>query len=266
MFSQSIWEKQNFGRKKVSEAKDQLENFQFKKAEETLKNISVYSLNSKLDKDDFHFIKFFIELHKKNFDKAEEYYDEFKYSSNKDNYNELTKKYANNFYNEAVELAENKNYAKASKKFYLSHQIRKEFTSTFSPKSLYAAAYYAELGEAYNDAIKYYKLILNNGYTRKYDYLAWEINRKEGERPEMKIKKFKNKYTRDKAIKENGLERPSYQLTEDYKKYFVRLTVCYKKNNNLETAIKLIDEEIEKSPSDRYRLGDYKKYLQENTK
>ena len=82
----------------------------------------------------------------------------------------------------------------------------------------------------------------------------------------MKIKKFKNKYTRDKAIKENGLERPSYQLTEDYKKYFVRLTVCYKKNNNLETAIKLIDEEIEKSPSDRYRLGDYKKYLQENTK
>lgn len=260
VYSQIIEEKQDLAVAKIKESKRLIENFQFNKAEEALKKTSVYSLRVVFDKDDFYFSKFFIELHKDNFDKAEDYYNKI-YKVRTD-HNKIITKYADSIHYHAIAIAKNNNYNKASKKAYLSHRIRKKFASPFSPKSLYKAAAYAELGKAYNDAIKYNKLILYNGYTRKYDYVAWDLkNNKEY------IKKtYKNKYARDKAIKNNNFFNPSRKLTEDYKKYFLRLFACYFKNNDIATAKDLVHEEIKNSPFDKNFLTELLNYIKEKSK
>jgi len=162
--------------------------------------------------------------------------------------------------NSAINDQNAKNYSKAAEKLYTSYMASKKDTS-----DLYYAAGNAVNGKDYPTALKYYKELLDLGYTGvRQEFTATEI-------ATGKVVAFPDKSERDLALLTSNYNNPSDRMTESVAADVLqKVTLIYISEGENEKALELMSEARKANPNDMnlirseadlaYRMGDMAKY------
>ena len=162
--------------------------------------------------------------------------------------------------NSAIEDQNSDNYVAASEKLYASYSVSKTDTS-----DLYFAAGNAVNAKDYDNALKYYQILLDVGYTGiKKDYSA--INKETNVE-----KKFDTKDGMNKGVKDGLYIKPITKNSESKKGHILRnMTLMYVSKGETEKAAELIKQARKENPDDLalmnaeanmyYKIGDMEKY------
>jgi len=162
--------------------------------------------------------------------------------------------------NSAINDQTAKNYTRASEKLYTSYLASKKDTS-----DLYYAAGNAVNGKDYNTALKYYKELLDLGYTG----IAQEFTARNIETNE--VIAFPDKSERDLGILSAKYTDPDDRMTKSVKADILqKVTVIYISQGENEKALELMKEARAANPNDMslvrseadiaYKMGDLEKY------
>ncbi|MEM7186414.1 MAG: tetratricopeptide repeat protein [Bacteroidota bacterium] len=162
--------------------------------------------------------------------------------------------------NSAINDQNGKNYKMAAEKLYTSYMSSKKDTS-----DLYYAAGNAVNGQDYPTALKYYKKLLDLGYTGvRTEYVAKETETG-------KIVPFADKSERDLAMLTGKYTDPGDRVTESVKGDILqKITLIYSSQGEMEKALELMAEARKANPNDMslvrteadiaYKMGDMAKY------
>jgi tetratricopeptide (TPR) repeat protein len=162
--------------------------------------------------------------------------------------------------NSAIEDQKVNNYKLASEKLYHSYSVSMSDTS-----DLYFAAGSSVSAKDYDSALKYYKELLNLGYTGiKKQFFATDTETGEETM-------FDTKNERDLMIKSKSFNNPIEKLTESRQNEILRnLTLIYLNKGDNEAASAIIKQAREKNPGDvsliraeaemSYNIGDMERY------
>ena len=162
--------------------------------------------------------------------------------------------------NSAIEDQKSKNYSMASQKLYQSYNVSKADTS-----DLYFAEGTAVTANEYDNALKYYKELMDVNYTGiERQYFAADVE--SGEET-----LFDTKNERDLMVKSKTFKNPVERLTESRQSEILRnMTLIYLNRGDNENASAIIKEAREKNPNDisliraeaemAYNVGDMDKY------
>ena len=162
--------------------------------------------------------------------------------------------------NSAIEDQNSKKYVAASEKLYASYSISKTDTS-----DLYFAAGNAVNAKDYDNALKYYQILLDVGYSGvKKEYSA--INK------ETNVEKdFDTKDGMNKGVKSGLYIKPTTKNTESKRGHILRnMTLIYVSKGETEKAAEFIKQARKENPEDlalmnaeanmHYKNGDMDKY------
>jgi len=162
--------------------------------------------------------------------------------------------------NGAIDDQKAKNYSRASKKLYISYTVSKKDTS-----DLYYAAGNAVNAQEYDNAIAYYKQLLDLGYTGiKKEYIATELETN-------KIVVFADKSDRNTNMLSGKYTNPTERMSESAKGEILKnITLIYISKGENDKAIALMEEARKENPNDAsllraeadmaYKMGDMQKY------
>lgn len=162
--------------------------------------------------------------------------------------------------NSAINDQNAKNYTRAAEKLYTSYLASKKDTS-----DLYYAAGNAVNGKDYSTALKYYKELLDQGYTGvRQEFVATDIETGE-------VTPFADKSERDIALIAGKYTNPSDRMTESVKGDILqKITLIYISQGENEKALELMKQAREANPNDMslvrseadiaYKMGDMEKY------
>lgn len=162
--------------------------------------------------------------------------------------------------NSAIEDQNNKKYVSASEKLFASYSISKTDTS-----DLYFAAGNAVNAKDYENALKYYQILIDveySGIKKEYSAINKETNVE---------KAFDTKDGMNKGVKSGLYIKPTTKNTESKKGHILRnMTLIYVSNGESEKAAKLISKARKENPEDlalmnaeanmHYQSGDMVKY------
>jgi len=162
--------------------------------------------------------------------------------------------------NGAIEDQDKKNYLTASEKLYTSYSISKTDTS-----DLYFAAGNAVNAKEYDTALKYYQILIDEGYTGiKKEYAA--VNK------ETNVEKvFDTKDGMDKGVKSGLYIQPTTKNSESKRGHILRnMALIYVSEDKTEKAAEFIKQARKELPDDLalmnaeaniyYKSGDMVKY------
>lgn len=161
--------------------------------------------------------------------------------------------------NAAVKDQNAQNYKQAIEKLYHSYLISKD------PSDLYFAAGNAVNSHDYETALKYYQMLLDQGYTgEEEEFVATE--KATGE-----VKPFESKNLRDIAVKSGEFIKPEIRKTDSRKGEILRnMTLIYIDQGDNEKATALMKAARAESPDDiylmradadmSYKMGDIARY------
>lgn len=162
--------------------------------------------------------------------------------------------------NSAINDQNKKDYASAAEKLYTSYMGSKKDTS-----DLYYAAGNAVNGKDYPTALKYYKELLDQGYTGiRQEFIATNIETGE-------TTPFADKSDRDLALIGGNYTNPGDRMTESVKGDILqKVTLIYISQGENEKALELMKEARATNPNDMslvrseadiaYKMGDMEKY------
>ncbi len=162
--------------------------------------------------------------------------------------------------NSAIKDQNAQQYDKATEKLYTSYMVTKKDTS-----DLYFAAGNAVNGKDYDNALKYYQMLLDSGYTGvTKEYVA--TNKATGE-----VESFGDEKLRDFAIKSGEYIKPEARVTESRKGEILRnMTLIYLERGDNEKAKTLMEKARAENPNDvylmradadmSYKMGDNTRY------
>jgi len=134
-------------------------------------------------------------------------------------------------------------YEMATEKLYASYLVSKD------PSDLYFAASNAVNGKNYENALKYYQMALDAGYTGETEEFV--ATRKEtGE-----VEAFDNENLRNIALKSGEFIKPEKRVTESRKGEILRnMTLIYIEQGNNEKATALMKAARAENPNDIYLM------------
>lgn len=150
-------------------------------------------------------------------------------------------------------------YKMATEKLYTSYTITKD------PSDLYYAASNAVNGKDYDDALKYYQMVLDSGYTGETEEFV-ATNKETGD-----VEAFENENVRNIAVKSGQFIKPEKRVTESRKGEVLRnMTLIYIEQGNDEKATSLMKTARAENPEDvylmradadmSYKMGDIARY------
>lgn len=145
--------------------------------------------------------------------------------------------------NGAVKDQNSQNYKDAIEKLHASYLTSKD------PTDLYFAAGNAVNGHEYDTALKYYQILLDQGYTgEEEEFVA--TDKVSGE-----VKSFENKNLRDLAVRAGEYIKPEIRKTESKKGEILRnMTLIYIDEGNTEKATALMKTARAENPKDVYLM------------
>jgi len=162
--------------------------------------------------------------------------------------------------NSAIVDQNAKNYSKASKKLYTSYKVSKKDTS-----DLYFAAGNAVNAKEYDNALNYYKELLEIGYTGiQKEYVATDISTNE-------VVVFASEEDRNTKLLTKMYTNPKERMsTSDRGEILRNITLIYISQGNNEKATEMMQEARKENPNDTslmraeadmaYKFGDMNKY------
>src|SRR5690606_12051648 len=161
--------------------------------------------------------------------------------------------------NGAVKDQNAQQYKMATEKLYTSYMVSKD------PSDLYFAASNAVNGKDYDDALKYYQMLLDVGYTGETEEFV-ATDKETGE-----IIPFENENLRNIAIKSGEYIKPEKRVTESRKGEILRnMTLIYIEQGDTEKATSLMKTARAENPNDvflmradadmSYKMGDIARY------
>lgn len=162
--------------------------------------------------------------------------------------------------NSAIADQNAKNYARAAEKLHYSYMASKKDTS-----DLYYAAGNAVNGKDYSTALKYYKELLDIGYTGiRTEFVATEV-------ATGKVVPFADKSERDLALLSQNYTSPDDRITKSVRADVLqKVTLIYISQGENEKAMKLMKDARAANPDDvnlirseadlAYKMGDMEKY------
>ncbi|MBT0608725.1 tetratricopeptide repeat protein [Aequorivita echinoideorum] len=162
--------------------------------------------------------------------------------------------------NSAVSDQNSEQYKMAAEKLYTSYMITKKDTS-----DLYFAASNSVNAKDYPNALKYYQMLVDLGYTgATKEFVA--TNKETGE-----VEPFDNKNQRDIAIKTGEYIKPEERVAESKRGEVLRnMTLIYVEQGDSDKATKLMKTARAENPTDvylmradadmSYKMGDIAKY------
>lgn len=165
------------------------------------------------------------------------------------------------FVNGAIAAQNAQDHKRAAELLYSSYEVMGD------PTDLYFAASNAVNGQDYESALKYYKMLLDTGYTGAgEEFVATE-------KASGNVVPFENKNMRDLAVKSGEYIKPETRKLESKKGEILRnMTLIYLQEGNSEKAAELMKSARAENPEDVslmraeadmvYKMGDKQKYNQ----
>lgn len=162
--------------------------------------------------------------------------------------------------NGAIKDQNAQQYKQATEKLYASYVVTKKDTS-----DLYFAAGNAVNGKDYDTALKYYQMLLDQGYTgATKEYVA--TNKETGQ-----IEPFQSENLRNIALKTGEFIKPEVRVTESRKGEILRnMTLIFIERGDTEKATALMKTARSENPNDvylmradadmSYKMGDVARY------
>lgn len=162
--------------------------------------------------------------------------------------------------NSAINDQNSKNYTRAAEKLYTSYMASKKDTS-----DLYYAAGNAVNGKDYPTALKYYKTLLDLGYTGvRQEFVATDVETG-------KVIAFADKAERDLGLISQKYTNPDDRMTEPVRADILqKVTLIYISEGENEKAMQLMKDARAANPDDvnlirseadlAYKMGDMEKY------
>ena len=161
--------------------------------------------------------------------------------------------------NSAVKDQNAEQYKMAADKLYTSYTVSKD------PSDLYYAASNSVNAQDYDNALKYYQMVLDSGYTGETEeYVA--TSKETGE-----VEAFENENIRNLAVKSGQYIKPEKRVTKSRKGEVLRnMTLIYIEQGNTEKATELMKTARAENPDDiylmradadmSYKMGDIARY------
>ncbi len=164
-----------------------------------------------------------------------------------------------NLINSAVKDQNAEQYKMAAEKLYTSYTVSKD------PSDLYYAASNSVNAQDYENALKYYQMVLDSGYTGETEEFV-ATNKETGE-----VEAFENENIRNLAIKSGQYIKPEKRVTKSRKGEVLRnMTLIYIENGNTAKATELMKTARAENPDDiylmradadmSYKMGDFARY------
>lgn len=161
--------------------------------------------------------------------------------------------------NSAVSDQKAQRYDMATQKLYASYKAAND------PSDLYFAAANAVNSKDYDNAIKYYQMLIDSDYTGEAEEFV-ATNKETGE-----VEAFENENVRNIAVKSGEFIKPEKQVSESKKGEILRnMTLIYIERGDNEKATSLMKDARAENPDDvylmradadmSYKMGDIKRY------
>ncbi len=145
--------------------------------------------------------------------------------------------------NGAIKDQNSGQYKMATDKLYTSYTVSKD------PSDLYFAAGNAVNGNDYDTALKYYQMLLDEGYTGETEEFV-ATDKETGE-----VESFENENLRNIAVKTGQYIKPEKRVTESKKGEILRnMTLIYIQNGDNEKATALMTAARAENPTDVYLM------------